>query len=112
MIRCGWTGTRTCRPSESTTTCVGGDAAPVGPARTIAAAAATATGAIRTHHLRSGPAERLGTDGHPGAIIVSRRMARQDPGISTRYKKTLELAAYGARIRLHVAHDLFSSFDV
>jgi 16S rRNA G1207 methylase RsmC len=39
-------------------------------------------------------------------------MAHQPPGLSARYKKTLELVAHGSRIRLNVAHDLFSSFDV
>jgi 16S rRNA G1207 methylase RsmC len=46
------------------------------------------------------------------ADIVIRLMAQRVAGLSSRYKKTLELAAHGARLRLNVAHDLFSSFDV
>jgi 16S rRNA (guanine1207-N2)-methyltransferase len=44
--------------------------------------------------------------------IVTRLMPRPPAELSARYKKTLELAAYGSRLRLHAAHDLFSSFDV
>jgi 16S rRNA G1207 methylase RsmC len=39
-------------------------------------------------------------------------MAQRVAELSARYKKTLELAAHGSRLRFHVAHDLFSGFDV
>ncbi len=57
------------------------------------------------------PFDRLSTRPRTGDIVI-RLMASQAAGLSARYKKTLELAAYGSRLRFHVAHDLFSSFDV
>jgi 16S rRNA G1207 methylase RsmC len=57
------------------------------------------------------PFARVSTARHAADIVIC-LMAQRVAGVSARYKKTLELAAYGSRLRFHVAHDLFSSFDV